>query len=63
MPSFFLIAAFSKGFLVGLHAESSGIAKHAAKLLTATACVKVPKLTILLGGSYGAGSVGKKPTL
>lgn len=44
------------GFMVGLEAEQSGIAKSAAKMITAVSCAQVPKLTMLIGGSYGAGS-------
>ncbi|CAB4055365.1 E6.4.1.4B [Lepeophtheirus salmonis] len=46
------------GFMVGREAEAGGIAKHGAKLVTAVACVKVPKITLLIGGSYGAGNYG-----
>jgi len=46
------------GFMVGRDAEAGGIAKHGAKLVTAVACAKVPKLTLLIGGSYGAGNYG-----
>ena len=46
------------GFMVGREAEAGGIAKHGAKLVTAVACAKVPKLTVLVGGSYGAGNYG-----
>ncbi|OQR77275.1 methylcrotonoyl-CoA carboxylase beta chain [Tropilaelaps mercedesae] len=46
------------GFMVGRDAEAGGIAKHGAKLVTAVACTKVPKLTVLIGGSYGAGNYG-----
>jgi len=46
------------GFMVGKEAEAGGIAKHGAKLVTAVACAKVPKLTLLIGGSYGAGNYG-----
>lgn len=46
------------GFMVGKQYESEGIAKHGAKLVTAVACAKVPKFTILIGGSYGAGNYG-----
>jgi len=35
-----------------------GIAKHGAKMVTAVACAEVPKLTVLIGGSYGAGNYG-----
>jgi len=46
------------GFMVGRDAEAGGIAKHGAKLVTAVACAKVPKLTLIVGGSYGAGNYG-----
>ncbi|XP_075219859.1 methylcrotonyl-CoA carboxylase subunit 2 isoform X2 [Lycorma delicatula] len=46
------------GFMVGKDAEASGIAKHGAKLVTAVANAKVPKITIIIGGSYGAGNFG-----
>jgi 3-methylcrotonyl-CoA carboxylase beta subunit len=46
------------GFMVGREAEAGGIAKHGAKLVTAVACAQVPKLTVLVGGSYGAGNYG-----
>ncbi len=44
------------GFMVGRNAEAGGIAKHGAKLVTAVACARVPKLTVVIGGSYGAGN-------
>ncbi|PKI02256.1 carboxyl transferase domain-containing protein [Glaciecola sp. 33A] len=46
------------GFMVGKQYESGGIAKHGAKMVTAVACAKVPKFTILIGGSFGAGNYG-----
>ncbi|XP_077562476.1 methylcrotonyl-CoA carboxylase subunit 2 [Haemaphysalis longicornis] len=46
------------GFMVGREAEAGGIAKHGAKMVTAVACATVPKLTVLIGGSYGAGNYG-----
>ncbi|RDA89667.1 hypothetical protein CP533_2950 [Ophiocordyceps camponoti-saundersi (nom. inval.)] len=46
------------GFMVGSAAERDGIAKHGAKLVTAVACADVPKFTIVVGGSYGAGNYG-----
>jgi 3-methylcrotonyl-CoA carboxylase beta subunit len=46
------------GFMVGRKAEADGIAKHGAKLVTAVACARVPKFTVLVGGSYGAGNYG-----
>ncbi len=44
------------GFMVGSKMEAEGIAKHGAKLVTAVACANVPKLTVIIGGSYGAGN-------
>lgn len=44
------------GFMVGKKAEHGGIAKDGAKLVTAVACAKVPKLTVIIGGSFGAGN-------
>ena len=44
------------GFMVGSKFESEGIAKHGAKLVTAVACARVPKVTVIIGGSYGAGN-------
>ena len=44
------------GFMVGSKVESEGIAKHGAKLVTAVACARVPKVTVIIGGSYGAGN-------
>ena len=46
------------GFMVGRQAESGGIAKDGAKLVTAVACAKVPKITLIVGGSFGAGNYG-----
>ena len=46
------------GFMVGQKAETGGIAKDGAKLVTAVATAKVPKLTLIIGGSYGAGNYG-----
>lgn len=46
------------GFMVGKQYEAGGIAKHGAKMVTAVACAKVPKFTVLIGGSYGAGNYG-----
>ena len=46
------------GFMVGSKAESSGIAKHGAKLVTAVSCANVPKFTVIIGGSFGAGNYG-----
>ncbi len=44
------------GFMVGREYEAGGIAKHGAKMVTAVACARVPKFTIVIGGSYGAGN-------
>jgi 3-methylcrotonyl-CoA carboxylase beta subunit len=44
------------GFMVGREYEASGIAKHGAKMVTAVACARVPKLTVVIGGSFGAGN-------
>ncbi len=46
------------GFMVGRKYESEGIARHGAKLVTAVATANVPKFTIIIGGSYGAGNYG-----
>ncbi|MFN0299529.1 MAG: carboxyl transferase domain-containing protein, partial [Burkholderiales bacterium] len=44
------------GFMVGKKYESSGIARDGAKMVMAVACARVPKLTVIIGGSYGAGN-------
>ncbi|PRW61710.1 carboxyl transferase domain-containing protein [Actinopolyspora mortivallis] len=44
------------GFMVGKEYEAGGIAKHGAKMVTAVACARVPKLTVVIGGSFGAGN-------
>jgi 3-methylcrotonyl-CoA carboxylase beta subunit len=46
------------GFMVGRKYESEGIARHGAKMVTAVACAAVPKFTVIIGGSYGAGNYG-----
>jgi len=46
------------GFMVGKVFEEGGIAKHGAKLVMAVACAKVPKFTVIVGGSFGAGNYG-----
>jgi len=46
------------GFMVGRQFEAGGIAKDGAKLVTAVACAQVPKITVIIGGSYGAGNYG-----
>jgi 3-methylcrotonyl-CoA carboxylase beta subunit len=46
------------GFMVGKDYENRGIARDGAKLVTAVACATVPKLTVVIGGSFGAGNYG-----
>jgi 3-methylcrotonyl-CoA carboxylase beta subunit len=46
------------GFMVGRKYESGGIAKDGAKLVTAVSCAQVPKVTVIVGGSFGAGNYG-----
>ncbi|XP_050700035.1 methylcrotonoyl-CoA carboxylase beta chain, mitochondrial-like [Eriocheir sinensis] len=46
------------GFMVGREAEAGGIAKNGAKMVMAVSCANVPKLTVIIGGSYGAGNYG-----
>jgi 3-methylcrotonyl-CoA carboxylase beta subunit len=46
------------GFMVGRDYEAHGIAKDGAKMVTAVACAQVPKVTVIIGGSYGAGNYG-----
>src|SRR6195256_1689773 len=46
------------GFMVGKKVEASGIAKDGAKLVTAVSCARVPKFTVIIGGSFGAGNYG-----
>ncbi|PBC33140.1 methylcrotonoyl-CoA carboxylase beta chain, mitochondrial [Apis cerana] len=46
------------GFMVGKDAEAGGIAKNGAKMVTAVACAQVPKITVVIGGSFGAGNYG-----
>ena len=46
------------GFMVGKDAESGGIAKNGAKMVTAVSAANVPKFTVIIGGSYGAGNYG-----
>ena len=46
------------GFMVGRDYEAGGIAKDGAKMVTAVACAEVPKITVIVGGSYGAGNYG-----
>jgi 3-methylcrotonyl-CoA carboxylase beta subunit len=44
------------GFMVGSRYEAGGVAKDGAKMVTAVACARVPKITVIIGGSYGAGN-------
>ena len=46
------------GFMVGQKYENEGIARHGAKMVTAVACTNVPKITMIVGGSFGAGNYG-----
>ena len=46
------------GFMVGRDYEAGGIAKDGAKMVTAVACAQVPKITLIVGGSFGAGNYG-----
>jgi 3-methylcrotonyl-CoA carboxylase beta subunit len=46
------------GFMVGRKYEAGGIAKDGAKMVTAVSCAQVPKITLIVGGSYGAGNYG-----
>ncbi len=46
------------GFMIGKQYENGGIAKDGAKLVTAVACAEVPKFTVVIGGSFGAGNYG-----
>jgi 3-methylcrotonyl-CoA carboxylase beta subunit len=46
------------GFMIGRKYEAGGIAKDGAKMVTAVACAKVPKFTVIIGGSFGAGNYG-----
>lgn len=53
------LSSFSmSGFMVGREYEAGGIAKDGAKMVTAVACANVPKITVIIGGSYGAGNYG-----
>ena len=50
------------GYMVGSKAEKGGIAKDGAKMVRAVACADVPKLTVVVGGSFGAGNYGSYST-
>lgn len=56
IPLLFLVNV--TGYMVGSKAEKGGIAKDGAKMVRAVACADVPKLTVIVGGSYGAGNYG-----
>ncbi|KAI0921421.1 hypothetical protein AcW1_004593 [Taiwanofungus camphoratus] len=56
VPLLFLVNV--TGYMVGSKAERGGIAKDGAKMVRAVACADVPKLTVIVGGSYGAGNYG-----
>ncbi|WBA88070.1 carboxyl transferase domain-containing protein [Endozoicomonas sp. GU-1] len=56
MPLVFL--QNTTGYMVGSQAESGGIARHGAKMVHAVACARVPKFTVIIGGSFGAGNYG-----
>jgi 3-methylcrotonyl-CoA carboxylase beta subunit len=51
------------GYMVGSKAERGGIAKDGAKMVRAVACANVPKFTVIVGGSYGAGNYGTSSTI
>jgi 3-methylcrotonyl-CoA carboxylase beta subunit len=57
IPLLFLVNI--TGYMVGSKAEKGGIAKDGAKMVRAVACADVPKLTVVVGGSFGAGNYGK----
>ena len=46
------------GFMVGKDYEVSGIAKNGSKMVTAVSCALVPKVTVIIGGSFGSGNYG-----
>lgn len=53
-----LFLFFLLGFMVGRDYEAEGIAKDGAKMVATVACANVPKITLIIGGSYGAGNYG-----
>ena len=53
-----LFLANTTGYMVGREAEARGIAKDGAKMVAAVSCARVPKFTVVTGGSYGAGNYG-----
>ena len=58
MKEYFFLATFTSGFMVGKDNEAGGIAKNVAKMVTAASCAQVPKITVIIGGSFGAGNYG-----
>jgi len=56
IPLLFLVNV--TGYMVGSKAERGGIAKDGAKMVRAVACANVPKFTVIVGGSFGAGNYG-----
>ena len=56
IPLLFLVNV--TGYMVGSKAERGGIAKDGAKMVRAVACADVPKFTVVVGGSFGAGNYG-----
>ncbi|KAL0628142.1 Methylcrotonoyl-CoA carboxylase beta chain, mitochondrial [Plecturocebus cupreus] len=56
--SYLPASASQSGFMIGREYEAEGIAKDGAKLVAAVACAQVPKITLIIGGSYGAGNFG-----
>jgi len=53
-----VINSFFAGFMVGKDYEAGGIAKNGSKMVTAVSCAQVPKITVIIGGSFGAGNYG-----
>ena len=53
-----ILSHVDPGYMVGSKAERGGIAKDGAKMVRAVACANVPKFTVIVGGSYGAGNYG-----
>lgn len=57
-PAELKFQCFVSGFMVGKEYEAGGIAKNGAKMVTAVSCAQVPKITVIIGGSFGAGNYG-----
>lgn len=55
---FGLMKVIDTGYMVGAQAEKGGIAKDGAKMVRAVACADVPKFTVVVAGSFGAGNYG-----